>query len=384
MPFRFILKFIQLESSSGIILFFAAALAMIASNTPINTYYTALQTSQPVILFINDGCMSIFFLLVGFEIKRELLEGELNAFSKAILPAISAVGGMVVPALIYFIFNRHDTVALKGWAIPTATDIAFSLGILSLLGKRIPTSLKIFLMALAIFDDLGAIIIIATFYTTTIHVLALLGAVFSAVILFFLNYFNVKKILLFLIVGFLLWFCIFKSGVHATIAGVILALFIPAKNSDPQLKSPLQTLVHRLHPWVAFAILPLFAFANAGISFSSNTFAYLLLPVPMGIAAGLFFGKMMGIYTSTLLAVKFKIASLPKDITKIGLLGMSLIAGVGFTMSLFIGGLAFGSHSEYAEFVRMGVLTGSLLSGVCGYFILRFVYQLALAGFTVK
>src|SRR3989338_8010196 len=187
MPFRFILKFIQLESSSGIILFFAAALAMIASNTPINTYYTALQTSQPVILFINDGCMSIFFLLVGFEIKRELLEGELNAFSKAILPAISAVGGMVVPALIYFIFNRHDTVALKGWAIPTATDIAFSLGILSLLGKRIPTSLKIFLMALAIFDDLGAIIIIATFYTTTIHVLALLGAVFSAIILFFLN-----------------------------------------------------------------------------------------------------------------------------------------------------------------------------------------------------
>lgn len=197
MPLRFILKFIKLESSSGIILFFATAMAMIASNTPLNTYYTAFQTSKPIILFINDSCMSIFFLLVGLEIKRELLEGELNSFSKAILPAISAIGGMLVPAIIYFIFNRHDSVALRGWAIPTATDIAFSLGILSLLGKRIPTSLKIFLMALAIFDDLGAIIIIATFYTSSIHIFALLGALFFAIILFFMNYFNVKKTIFF-------------------------------------------------------------------------------------------------------------------------------------------------------------------------------------------
>ena len=375
MPLRFILKFIKLESSSGIILFFAAAMAMIASNTPLNTYYAAFQSSKPVILFINDGCMSIFFLLVGLEIKRELLEGELNSFSKAILPGISAIGGMLVPAIIYFIFNRHDSIALRGWAIPTATDIAFSLGILSLLGKRIPTSLKIFLMALAIFDDLGAIIIIATFYTSVIHLLALLGALFFAIILFLMNYINVKKIILFLIMGFFLWFCIFKSGIHATIAGVILALFIPVKNSDPKLKSPLQTLEHALHPWVAFSILPLFAFTNAGISFSANTFSHLLLPIPVGTAAGLFFGKMIGIYTSTLLAVKLKLSSLPKEITKIGLFGISLIAGVGFTMSLFIGGLAFGSNVEYAEFVRIGVLLGSILSGSFGYFILRSVYE---------
>lgn len=375
MPFRFILKFIKLESSSGIILFFAAAMAMIASNTPLNTYYTAFQESKTIIVFINDACMSLFFLLVGLEIKRELLEGELNSLSKAILPGIAAIGGMLVPAIIYFIFNRHDPVALRGWAIPTATDIAFSLGILSFLGKRIPTSLKIFLMALAIFDDLGAIIIIATFYTSTIHFLALIGALFFTIILFLMNYFNFKKIMLFILVGFLLWLCILKSGIHPTIAGVILALFIPAKNSDIQLKSPLQTLEHTLHPWVAFAILPLFAFANAGILFSTKTFTHLLLPIPLGIAAGLFFGKMIGIYTSTLLAVKFKISSLPKEITKIGLFGMSLIAGVGFTMSLFIGGLAFGDSVEYADCVRIGVIAGSIASGLLGYFILRSIYR---------
>lgn len=379
MPFRFILKFIKLESSSGIILFFAAAIAMIASNTPLNTYYTAFQASRPVILFINDGCMSIFFLLVGLEIKRELLEGELNSFSKAILPGISAIGGMLVPAVIYFIFNRHDALALRGWAIPTATDIAFSLGILSLLGKRIPTSLRIFLMALAIFDDLGAIIIIATFYTSIIHILALIGALFFSIILFLMNYFELKKISLFLIIGFLLWFCIFKSGIHATIAGVILALFIPAKKADQKLKSPLQTLEHALHPWVAFAILPLFAFANAGITFSANTFSHLLLPISMGISAGLFFGKLIGIYTSTLLAVKLKLSSLPKEITNTGLLGISLIAGVGFTMSLFIGGLAFGGNVEHAEFVRIGVLMGSIISGLLGYFILQSAYKKIIA-----
>jgi NhaA family Na+:H+ antiporter len=348
---------------------------MVICNTPLDQYYIAFQTSKPIILFINDGCMSVFFLLVGLEIKRELLNGELNSFSKAILPAISAIGGMIVPAIIYLIVNRHDLVALKGWAIPTATDIAFSLGILSLLGKRIPTSLKIFLMALAIFDDLGAIIIIATFYTLTIHMLALLGALFFTIILFFLNYFNVKKIILFLVIGFFLWLCIFKSGIHATIAGVILALFIPAKNSNPEFKSPLQTVEHALHPWVAFGVLPLFAFANAGISFSANTFAHLLFSIPMGIAVGLLFGKVIGIYFSTFLAVKFKIASLPKEITKIGLFGVSLIAGVGFTMSLFIGELAFGSSVEYAELVRIGVLMGSILSGSFGYFILRAVYR---------
>ncbi|MDP1575042.1 MAG: Na+/H+ antiporter NhaA [Coxiellaceae bacterium] len=375
MPFRFILKFIKLESSSGIILFFAAAMAMIVSNTPLNAYYTAFQTSKSVIIFINDACMSVFFLLVGLEIKRELLEGELNSFSKAILPGISAIGGMLAPAIIYLILNRHDSVALRGWAIPTATDIAFSLGILSLLGKRIPTSLKIFLMALAIFDDLGAIIVIAIFYTLSIHILALLSALFFAIILFLMNYFNVKKIILFLIVGLFLWFFIFKSGIHVTIAGVIVALCIPAKNADQKSKSPLQTLEHVLHPWVSFGILPLFAFANAGVSFSSNTFTHLLLPIPMGIAGGLLFGKMIGIYTSTLLAVKLKLSLLPRDITKVGLFGMSLIAGVGFTMSLFIGGLAFGANIEHAEYVRIGVLIGSMMSGLLGYFMLCYAYK---------
>lgn len=374
MPLRFILKFIKLESSAGIILFFSAALAMIFCNTPLDKYYEIFKTSKPIILLINDGCMSIFFLLVGLEIKRELLEGELNSFSKAVLPAIASIGGMIAPAVIYLFFNRHDFIALKGWAIPTATDIAFSLGILSLLGKRIPTSLKVFLMALAIFDDLGAIIIIATFYTSNIHYLALFCVLFFVVILLILNYLNVKRISIFCIIGFLLWICILKSGIHATIAGVILAMFIPAKNLKGTQKSPLQFLEHALHPWVAFCILPLFAFANAGVSFSSETLHHLFLPIPMGIATGLLFGKMIGIYSSTLLAVKFKISSLPKKITRLGLCGISLIAGVGFTMSLFIGGLAFGSEAGYAELVRIGVLMGSILSGLLGYFILHRVY----------
>src|SRR3989338_2021201 len=224
MPFQFIRQFIKLESSAGFFLFFSAAIAMIASNTPLNTYYAEFQTSKFIILFINDGCMSIFFLLVGLEIKRELLEGELNSFSKAILPGIYEIGGMLVPAIIYFIFNRHNSVALRGWAIPTATDIAFSLAILSLLGKRIPASLKIFLMALAIFDDLGAIIIIATFYTSTIHYFFIIGTILFIITLFLLNYFNCKIIGFFYFVGFLLWLCILKSGIHPTIAGVILAL----------------------------------------------------------------------------------------------------------------------------------------------------------------
>src|SRR3990167_2127386 len=309
MPLRFILKFIKLESSAGIILFFSAALAMIFCNTPLDKYYEIFKTSKPIILLINDGCMSIFFLLVGLEIKRELLEGELNSFSKAVLPAIASIG-----------------------------------------------------------------IIIATFYTSNIHYLALFCVLFFVVILLILNYLNVKRISIFCIIGFLLWICILKSGIHATIAGVILAMFIPAKNLKGTQKSPLQFLEHALHPWVAFCILPLFAFANAGVSFSSETLHHLFLPIPMGIATGLLFGKMIGIYSSTLLAVKFKISSLPKKITRLGLCGISLIAGVGFTMSLFIGGLAFGSEAGYAELVRIGVLMGSILSGLLGYFILHRVY----------
>lgn len=374
MPFRFILKFIKLESSAGIILFFATALAMTLCNSPLHQYYNTFQTSKYTILFINDGLMSIFFFLVGLEIKRELLEGELNSFSKAILPGVAAVGGMIVPAIIYLLFNSHDSLAAKGWAIPTATDIAFSLGILLFFGKRIPPSLKIFLMALAIFDDLGAIIIIATFYTSAIHYFFIIGAMLFIITLFLLNYFNYKSISLICFIGFLLWLCVLKSGIHPTIAGVILALFIPSKNEKSTLSSPLQILEHILHPWVAFFILPLFAFANAGVLLSFATFNSIFSPIPLGIAAGLFFGKLIGIYGSTMLAVQCKVSSLPAGITKLGLFGMSLIAGIGFTMSLFIGGLAFDQHGHYMEQVRVGVLMGSFLSALFGYIVLRKVY----------
>ncbi|PIZ05197.1 MAG: Na+/H+ antiporter NhaA [Gammaproteobacteria bacterium CG_4_10_14_0_8_um_filter_38_16] len=375
MALRFIREFINLESSSGLILFFAAIAAMILDNTPLSHYYNAFKSAPAAMLLINDGCMSLFFLLVGLEIKRELLQGELNTFSKVLLPAVSAIGGMIFPAAIYLYFNWHHTLAMRGWAIPTATDIAFSLGILSLLGNRIPASLKIFLMALAIFDDIGAIIVIAFFYTTHIALLFLFLSLGLVFILALLNYFNVKKLTIYACVGLLLWFCILKSGVHPTIAGVILALFIPIKNSKNVSKSPLQILEHTLHPWVAFGILPLFAFANAGVSFFGMKVSHFISPIPIGIGLGLFIGKQVGIWLSTIMAVKFKLARLPRNMTRLGLYGISLIAGVGFTMSLFIGTLAFGSDLQHAEFVRVGVLTGSLCSGLLGYFILRLAYR---------
>ena len=387
MALRFIREFIKLESSSGIFLFLAALAAMIVDNSSFAHYYdsffhTSLSISiaefkleKPILSWINDGFMSLFFLLVGLEIKREMLEGELNAVSKATLPLIGAIGGMVVPALIYLFVNLHNPVDLRGWAIPVATDTAFSLGILALLGRRIPVGVKIFLTALAIFDDIGAILVMAFFYSDSISwfLLSCVAVLFCLLIL--MNYFNYQRLSLYLLVGLVLWLCLVKSGVHATLAGIVVAFTIPLKIKGHPTKSPLCTLEQNLHPWVSFAILPLFAFANAGVSFLGMTWHHFLAPIPVGIALGLFLGKQIGIWSSTMLAVKCGLAPLPNNITPLGLYGLSLAAGIGFTMSLFIGTLAFHPGGHYAAFVRVGVISGSLLSGILGYFVLRRAYS---------
>ena len=377
-------KFISLESSSGILLFAAAILALIVDNSPLSHYYKSIlasnlifqlgiiHLSKPFLLWVNDGLMCIFFLLVGLEIKREMLEGELNSLAKAALPAVAAVGGMVVPALIYICLNYQDPIGLQGWAIPTATDIAFALAILAVLGSRVTVSLKIFLTAFAILDDIGAIVIIAIFYTKHISVILLLIAAALLVVLFILNRLNVTKFAPYFIVGFFLWVCVLKSGVHATLAGLMVAFAIPIRDKKDSSISPLHDLENMLHPWVAFAILPVFAFANAGVSFKGFAWSGVFAPIPLGIALGLFIGKQVGIWLFTTLAVKSKFVKMPEGMSSSGLYGVALIAGVGFTMSLFIGGLAFG-HSDvhYQAFVRVGVLLGSILSGSLGYLVLR-------------
>ncbi len=388
MRVRLIREFINLETSAGIVLFCTALLALIIANSPWQNYYYsffqlelsihlgALELSKPLLLWINDGFMAIFFLLVGLEIKRELIEGELNTIAKASLPGIAAIGGMVVPALIYVYFNYHDGVALRGWAIPTATDIAFSLGILALLGSRIPVSLKIFLTALAIIDDIGAIIVIAIFYTRNVSLGLLLIALAFVALLILLNRFKVASFSPYVLVGIALWFCVLKSGVHATLAGIILAFTIPLRDPKKPTRSPARRLERRLHPWVAFGILPLFAFANAGVSFRGLSAEELFGSIPVGIALGLFLGKQIGIWLATYLGIKFKIARMPRGVNKKGIYGVGLIAGVGFTMSLFIGSLAFGRlGGSYPAMVRTGVIIGSLLSGVLGYIVLRFTYS---------
>lgn len=399
MPLRSIRTFIKLESSAGIILFLAALLAIIIDNSPFAIYYenffkivvdfsigSYLKLEKPLLLWINDGLMAIFFLLMGLEIKREMIEGELNSFSKAILPAIAAIGGMLAPAAIYYFINHQDPLTQRGWAIPTATDTAFSLGILALLGKRIPVGLKIFLTALAIFDDIGAIIIMAIFYSSHISQQLLICALGFLMILILLNILKVRRLGPYCVVGFLLWVCVLNSGIHATLAGIILALVIPYKTKpytihkkvkDPirTLQSPLRLLEYKLHPWVAFGVLPLFAFANAGVSFSGFGWNHLFTPIPLGIALGLFFGKQIGIWGSTMLAMRCGVPPLGKEITPFGLYGLSLIAGVGFTMSLFIGTLAFHASPTYAALVRMGVIAGSLCAGFLGYWVLKFAYK---------
>lgn len=381
-------NFAKLEASSGIALFVGTVLAISFSNSPWHSLYHAFFNSplsfnlgpihigKPLLLWINDGLMSLFFFLIGMEIKREMMVGELNSLKKSILPAIAAIGGMLVPACIFIVLNRADSQMLAGWAIPTATDIAFSLAILSLLGKKIPLGLKIFLMALAIFDDIGAIIIIAIFYTGNLSLLFLLIALFFSGVLWLMNRLGVVRFELYMLVGGLLWLCVLESGVHATLAGIVAAFAIPLRDPKNPKHSPLRNLEGYLHPWVAFGILPLFAFANAGISFYSITLSEILAPLPLGIALGLFLGKQMGITGATLLAARFKWAELPHGVRALGIYGVSLVAGVGFTMSLFIGGLAFG-YEEGGPFaqVRLGVLVGSLLAGLTGFLLLRYIYR---------
>lgn len=385
--FRLIAEFIRLETSAGILLFAAAVLALLLDNSPLSHFYEmwiyrpfSIQLqgwhfSTTAIFWINDFLMVIFFLLVGLEIKREILIGELNSLQRVILPAIGAVGGMIVPALVYLAFNATDKVAITGWAIPTATDIAFALGILSLLGKRVPVGLKLYLMALAIFDDLGAILIITFFYQTHLSWLAMLGVLVCLLALFALNRLRVKTLWIYGVLGILMWVFFLKSGIHPTISGVLLALMIPlngvGSKEGPEDKSPLRRLERGLHPWVAYGILPLFGFANAGISFSNLSLNQLFGSIPLGILLGLFIGKQVGVFVATGLAIRLGVAQMPKGGSWFTLYAIAIICGVGFTMSLFIGSLAFGIvDTDYTASVRFGVLAGSGLSGVLGYLLL--------------
>jgi len=381
-------KFLHLESAGGIILMIAAAVAMLLANspaaflhqalidTPVEIRVGALHLAKPLLLWINDGLMAVFFFLVGLELKREILEGELSEPSKIALPALGALGGMAVPAGFYILFNYDNPQNLSGWAIPAATDIAFALGVLSLLGDRVPASLKIFLVSLAIFDDIGAIIMIALFYSNDLSTLAFIIAGASIVSLAILNRKGITNITPYLLVGMVLWIAVLKSGVHATLAGVVLALFIPMRDRHNPGASPVKELEHDLHSTVTFAILPLFAFANSGINLQGISFDYLLHPVPLGITVGLVVGKQVGIFGFCWLGIKLGLAKLPQGITWASLYGVSLICGIGFTMSLFIGSLAFESGTGPALFdERLGIIVGSLISAICGFLVLKKVLK---------
>jgi|TARA_B110000259_G_C14018047_1_gene402062 NhaA family Na+:H+ antiporter len=382
-PFKW---FFQLEAASGLVLLIAAIVALLISNSNFNElYFNSLNKylfiginnfglKLTVHHWINDALMAIFFFFVTLEIKREFIQGELSNLKKALLPIIAAVGGMVVPALFYIFINYDNTDTLVGWAIPSATDIAFSLGVLSLLGSRVPISLKIFLTALAIIDDLGAILIIAFFYSGDLSISYLSLILISYIFLLILNKFGIKKFLPYFIIGIFMWFFTYKSGIHATIAGVLLASAIPhrKKNKDFSL---LIKLEHSISPYVAFMIMPLFAFANAGVSLTGLSFSTLLLPVPLGILLGLFVGKQVGVMLFSYASVKIKIAQMPDNSTWLSLYGVSILTGIGFTMSLFVGNLAFAENTQYIDGVKIGVLAGSLLSTLFGYFLLLFTFK---------
>ncbi len=370
------------EAAGGVLLMIAAAAALLLSNsafswlydaflsTPVVVQIGALAIDKPLLLWINDGLMAVFFFLVGLEIKRELLQGQLSSWNQASLPLFAAIGGMILPALIYVAFNLGDPTALNGWAIPAATDIAFALGVLALLGSRVPVALKIFLLALAIIDDLGAIVIIALFYTADLSIISLVIAAVCLAILLTLNLSGVRRIAPYVLVGIVMWVCVLKSGVHATLAGVVIALTIPLRVPDTGKPAPLLKLEHELHPWVAFFVMPVFAFANAGVSLSGLSVADLFAPIPLGIALGLFLGKQLGVFGFAWLAARAGICRLPEGATWFQIYGVALLAGIGFTMSLFIGTLAF-TDPEHAAAVRLGVLSGSTLSALAGYVILR-------------
>ena len=375
--------FLKLETTSGIILVGAAVLAMIVANSPLAPYYGLLidlpveirvgnfEIAKPLLLWINDGLMAIFFFLIGLELKREVLVGQLSSPKEVVLPALGAIGGMLVPAAIYIALTQGDELALQGWAIPAATDIAFALAILAMLGNRVPISLKIFLVSIAIFDDVAAIAIIALFYTSDLSVWALTTAAVCLLLLWLLNRRGVLEVTSYALIGIVMWVAVLKSGVHATLAGVLLAVFIPLR--DPKKgRSPLHELEHDLHTAVAFGVLPIFAFANAGISLGGVSIDYLLHPVPLGIMAGLFVGKQLGVFIFCWLGVRLGVARLPSDIRWMHVYGMALLCGVGFTMSLFIASLAFeetGVNLLFDE--RLGIIGGSMMSGICGYFVLR-------------
>jgi len=375
--------FLKYETSAGFVLMFVAIMALIANNSPLSGFYSGFlstpvevqfgnfEIAKPLLLWINDGLMAIFFFLVGLEIKREVLEGELSSFDKASLPIFAAIGGVVVPALFYVYFNISDPIAVQGWAIPAATDIAFALGILALVGSRIPVSLKILLLAVAIIDDLVAIIIIALFYTQDLSLVALAWGSLGVAGLIALNRSGMMRITPYALIGVFVWACVLKSGVHATLAGVITALAIPLKAKDPSKSSPLHRAEHGLHIWVAFLILPLFAFANAGVSLKGITFSDVMAPIPLGIALGLFLGKQIGVFSFSWVAVKLGWAKLPTGANWCQLYGIACLTGVGFTMSLFIGTLAF-DGDETLNAVRLGVLMGSIASGILGFALLRF------------
>jgi NhaA family Na+:H+ antiporter len=377
-PFKW---FFKLEAASGLVLLIAAILALFISNSTLSDLY--FETLEKYLFiginqfglklslhhWINDALMAIFFFFVTLEIKREFLQGELSNIKQALLPIIAAVGGMVVPALFYVVINYGNAETINGWAIPSATDIAFSLGILSLLGSRVPISLKVFLTALAIIDDLGAILIIAFFYSGDLSIPYLSLILISYIFLLVLNKFSVKIFTPYLLIGLCMWFFTYKSGIHATIAGVLLASTIPHRLKDHDF-SLLVKLEHGISPYVAFIIMPIFAFANAGVNLEGLSLASLLNPVPLGILMGLFFGKQIGVLLFSYVSVKFKFADMPNNSNWLSIYGVSILTGIGFTMSLFVGNLAFVENTQYIDGVKIGVLSGSLLSTVFGYFIL--------------
>lgn len=382
MPISLIRQFLKLESSSGIVLLLVTVLAIICTNSPLASYYNDFISvhfsiklgefglDKPFLLWINDGLMAIFFLLVGLELKREMRQGQLKGLERMALPVVAAVGGIVVPAVIYLAFTHKNPVEASAWAIPTATDIAFALGILSLFGSRVPLSLKLFLTALAIIDDIGAISIIAIFHSGNLSVTSLGLAAVIILTMILLNRFGVRSLVAYIILGLILWLCVLKSGVHATLAGVVLGFMIPLDRKQGEHESPLEYLEEKLHPWVAFLVMPLFAFANAGVSFSGITMAVLLSPVVLGISAGLFIGKQLGIFVFSWALIRLRLARLPEDCSWLHLYSVSLICGIGFTMSLFIGSLAFSDLMQYHLQVRLGVMIGSLISGLLGAFLL--------------
>jgi NhaA family Na+:H+ antiporter len=385
MPFsKSIQEFLKLEAASGLVLFAAAILAMVLANSPLSPAYAAMLQTQasvsignfaiakPILLWVNDGLMAIFFLLIGLEVKREILEGELSDRSKAALPVAAAIGGMIVPSAIYVWLNRHDPSALNGWAIPAATDIAFALGVLALLGKRVPESLKVFLLALAIIDDLAAIGIIAVFYSGDLSLGALGLAAITLALMVVMNRAGVSRPAPYLIAGLLLWVFVLKSGVHATLAGVATAFAIPLRARNDESPSPLNSVEHALHPWVVYGIMPSFAFANAGLSLGNINANALFQSVPLGIMLGMVIGKPVGITLSSWVAIRSRLAGMPEGASWMQLIGVGMLCGIGFTMSLFVASLAFErGATEYFLSDRLGILAGTVLAGALGYGTLR-------------